>query len=186
MWPGKVGSSLPRGVGPLLDWWGDCGFAVAVSIRLSIKGGNQGCSCQAGAIITTSWTPSWWMFCKHLPMRMNRGNAYGLLFVHGWASASTASASGLGLKLKNLFSCLLCLAVHRSTLNGPHFLFRAWKISWFNIQSLWSNALHDSVSASTIFCPGCVHSYPLTMHHSQSSMARSDRVWDCIPPLWFM
>ena len=30
MRPGKVGSSLPRGVGLLLDWRGDCGLAVAV------------------------------------------------------------------------------------------------------------------------------------------------------------
>ena len=35
MRPGKVGSSLPRGVGPLPDWRGDCGFAVAVLESLS-------------------------------------------------------------------------------------------------------------------------------------------------------
>ena len=35
MRPGKVSSSLPRGVGPLPDWRGDCGFAVAVFECLS-------------------------------------------------------------------------------------------------------------------------------------------------------
>ena len=28
---------------------------------------------------------------------------------------------------------MLCLAANRSTSNGPHFISRAWKISWFNI-----------------------------------------------------
>ena len=129
--------------------WVPCGSSAGRSIRLSVKGRNQGCPCQTTAIIAISWTPC----CRiSSSRRMNGVNAYGLMFVHGWARASTASASGSGLELKNLLRCCALLQIGRhqmDPISSPELERSPDSTSWFcvcfNILLPWDML--------------CVHSY---------------------------